>query len=77
MAALLNEAPTDNTLRLQMGFIYKTISQVPPEPPRCRQGDTWVGACASAAGRTPRGSIRSRSGSPHFTGGNQVTETVH
>lgn len=28
IAALLNEAPTDTSLRLQLGFIYKTISQV-------------------------------------------------
>jgi tetratricopeptide (TPR) repeat protein len=28
IAALLNEAPTDLTLRLQLGFVYKTMSQV-------------------------------------------------
>ena len=28
VAALLNEAPTDLTLRLQLGFIYKTMAQV-------------------------------------------------
>ncbi len=28
IAALLNEAPTDLSLRLQLGFIYKTIAQV-------------------------------------------------
>jgi tetratricopeptide (TPR) repeat protein len=28
IAALLNEAPTDISLRVQLGFIYKTISQV-------------------------------------------------
>ena len=42
VAALLNEAPTDLTLRLQLGFIYKTMAQVFDAAGDAAQAQTYI-----------------------------------
>jgi tetratricopeptide (TPR) repeat protein len=42
IAALLNEAPTDLSLRLQLGFIYKTIAQVFDASGQAEQAETYI-----------------------------------
>ncbi|MGH2751489.1 MAG: tetratricopeptide repeat protein [Actinomycetota bacterium] len=42
IAALLNEAPTDTSLRLQLGFLHKTISQVLTSAGRLDEAQSYI-----------------------------------